>query len=188
MTGGRDRDRTCDFCRVKGARPPRAPTQHPAPHHIIAAQRPWQTEATRCCVWRSEASFLANLWQTALRAKLGDALRLVELRGFEPLTPCMPSMRGWFTKPCRTPCPHTTAQVAGAAEGWVVGWREVARSAVSGKSLARACTAVHGMDAGAIVGALPTTDWHLRCSAVLRQLRVERRANGQASSVMADRD
>jgi N-methylhydantoinase B/oxoprolinase/acetone carboxylase alpha subunit len=29
--------------------------------------------------------------------------------------------------------------------------REVTRSAVSGKSLAWACTVVHGMDAGAIV-------------------------------------
>jgi hypothetical protein len=48
-------------------------------------------EATRCCVWQSEASSLANLWQTALRAKVDDALCLVELRGFEPLTPCMPS-------------------------------------------------------------------------------------------------
>jgi hypothetical protein len=64
--GGRDRDRTCDFCRVKGARPPRAPTQHPAPHHIIAAQRLWRTGAIRRCVWQSEASSLANLWQAGL--------------------------------------------------------------------------------------------------------------------------
>jgi len=35
--------------------------------------------------------FLANLWQMALRVEAGDALCLVELRGFEPLTPCMPS-------------------------------------------------------------------------------------------------
>ena len=41
-------------------------------------------------MWQSEASFLANLWQTTLRAKVGDTLRLVKLRGFEPLTPCMP--------------------------------------------------------------------------------------------------
>jgi hypothetical protein len=34
--------------------------------------------------------FLANLWQMALRAEGEDALCLVELRGFEPLTPCMP--------------------------------------------------------------------------------------------------
>jgi DNA invertase Pin-like site-specific DNA recombinase len=31
---------------------------------------------------------------------------VVELRGFEPLTPCMPSMRGRFTTPCRTSCAH----------------------------------------------------------------------------------
>jgi hypothetical protein len=36
---------------------------------------------------------LANLWQTTLRAEEEDALCLVELRGFEPLTPCMPSCR-----------------------------------------------------------------------------------------------
>jgi hypothetical protein len=63
----------------------------PTLHRIVAAVWPWQMEATRCCVWQSEASFLANLWQTALRAGVDDALCLVELRGFEPLTPCMPS-------------------------------------------------------------------------------------------------
>jgi transposase-like protein len=34
--------------------------------------------------------FLANLRQMARRAEGEDALCLVELRGFEPLTPCMP--------------------------------------------------------------------------------------------------
>ena len=34
---------------------------------------------------------LADCWQTTLRAGAGDAKCLVELRGFEPLTPCMPS-------------------------------------------------------------------------------------------------
>jgi hypothetical protein len=34
---------------------------------------------------------LADCWQTTLRRMAGDALCLVELRGFEPLTPCMPS-------------------------------------------------------------------------------------------------
>jgi hypothetical protein len=61
--GGRDRDRTCDFCRVKGARAPHIPMRHSALHHNVAAQWLWRTEATQCCVWRSEASFLANLWQ-----------------------------------------------------------------------------------------------------------------------------
>jgi hypothetical protein len=47
--------------------------------------------------------FLANLWQMALTAEREDALCLVELRGFEPLTPCMPSRdphHGTHTKPC----------------------------------------------------------------------------------------
>jgi hypothetical protein len=79
---------------------------------------------------------------------------LVELRGFEPLTPCMPLMLGWFTMPCRTSRAHTTALVSGAVEGRVVRRREVACSAVSGKSLARApCVIVLGTNAGAIVSA-----------------------------------
>ena len=64
--------------------------------------------------------------------------RVERLAGIEPATPSLPSMRGWFTLPCSTSRSHTTAQVGGAAEGWVVGWREAARSAISGKSLARA--------------------------------------------------
>jgi hypothetical protein len=62
---------------------------------------------------------------------------VVELRGFEPLTPCMPLMCGWFTSPCATSPTHATGQVNGAAEGWIVRRREVTCSAVSGKSLAR---------------------------------------------------
>jgi hypothetical protein len=54
-----------------------------------------------------------------------------------PATPSLPSMRGWFTTPSRTSHPSTTAQVRSAALGWIMGGREVARSAVSGKSLAR---------------------------------------------------
>jgi hypothetical protein len=46
-------------------------------------------------------------------------------------------MRRRFATPCSTFRDHITAQVRGAAEGWVVGRREVACSAVSGKSLAR---------------------------------------------------
>jgi hypothetical protein len=61
--GGRDRFRTCGLCRVKGARPPRAPTSHPASHYNVTAQWWWRAKGTRCRVWRSEASFLANLWQ-----------------------------------------------------------------------------------------------------------------------------
>jgi hypothetical protein len=57
--------------------------------------------------------------------------------GFDPLTPCMPLMCGWFTSPCATSPTHATEQVKGAAEGWVVGRREVTCSEVSGKFLAR---------------------------------------------------
>ena len=39
------------------------------------------------------------------------ALCLVELRGFEPLTPCMRSMRRGFVLPCDTSHRYTTAQV-----------------------------------------------------------------------------
>jgi hypothetical protein len=60
--GGRDRDRTCDFCRVKGARAPHAPWLSYAKHQLVAAQRPWRPEATWCCTLCHEASFLANLW------------------------------------------------------------------------------------------------------------------------------
>jgi hypothetical protein len=63
--GGRDRDRTCDFCRVKGARAPRAPMRRPTWQHNVAGQRLSPTEATKCYVWHCEASFLANLWQLA---------------------------------------------------------------------------------------------------------------------------
>jgi hypothetical protein len=46
---------------------------------------------------RSET--LANLWQAALGGSAADALCLVELRGFEPLTPCMPCHPHPFTRP-----------------------------------------------------------------------------------------
>src|SRR5215213_3619435 len=55
----------------------------------------------------------------------------------DPATPSLPSMRRGFTPPCMTSRYHTTAQVRGAAEDRVARRREVARSAVSGKSLAR---------------------------------------------------
>jgi hypothetical protein len=111
---------------------------------------------------------------------------VVELRGFEPLTPCMPSMCGGFTTPCRTSRPHTTAQVRGAVEGWVMGRREATRSAVSGKSLARTpawpsmarawAPSFLSLDRKRLAppGALLSSD----------ECRVERRASGEASSVM----
>ena len=58
--------------------------------------------------------------------------------GIEPATPSLPSMRRWFTRPCSTSRPHTTAQVRSAVADWVVGRGEAACSAVSGKSLASA--------------------------------------------------
>jgi hypothetical protein len=80
---------------------------------------------------------LANLWQPALKAVGEDTLCLVELRGFEPLTPCTPSMRWRFTMLYGTPRRHTTAQVRRAAQSCVVGRREAARRSVPGKFLAR---------------------------------------------------
>ena len=99
--------------------------------------------------------------------------------GIEPATPSLPSMRGGFTTPCSTSCLYTTAQVSSAAKGWVVGRREAARSTVSGKSLARACTAVHDMDAGAIVRSPADSRLAPQVQCCPRQLRVERRANGE---------
>src|SRR5215207_4044372 len=88
---------------------PWAPTTGTPPSRWQPAS-PWRSSSASGWCWRSlsrpsrlprtvqraECSsnhgrrFLANLWQTALRARGEDALCLVELRGFEPLTPCMP--------------------------------------------------------------------------------------------------
>ena len=76
---------------------------------------------------------LANLWQTTLGGSAADALCLVELRGFEPLTPCMPSrdphhsahhkaLRSWMFQ---------RAKKTGA--WWLVG--------IPGAELLRACCA-----------------------------------------------
>ena len=59
--------------------------------------------------------------------------------------PSLPSVRRGFTPPVSTSRDHTTAQVTGGAEDRAVGRREGTCGAVSGKSLARACTVVHGM-------------------------------------------
>jgi hypothetical protein len=74
--------------------------------------------------------------------------------GIEPATPSLPSMRGGFTTPCSPSRTHTIAQVRGAAGSWVVGRREVARSAVSGKSLARD---QHGRSMARASGHRPTS-------------------------------
>jgi hypothetical protein len=70
---------------------------------------------------------LADRWQTTLRAEGGDALCLVELRGFEPLTACMPSRdpgKSSIMKP-RITNHHTKAVVVtrGVLRGLV--WLEV---------------------------------------------------------------
>ena len=65
----------------------------------------------------------------------------------QPATPSLPSMRGWLTPPCSTSSCHTFTQVKGTAEGWVVGRREAARSAVSGKFLADPCGLAYGTSA-----------------------------------------
>jgi integrase len=39
LAGGRDRDRTCDFCRVKRVRPPHTALQYQASHHVVPARR-----------------------------------------------------------------------------------------------------------------------------------------------------
>jgi hypothetical protein len=62
---------------------------------------------------------------------------VVELRGFEPLTPCMPSMLGWFTTPDDTFRAHTITQVGGIVAGWIMRWGKATRGADSGKFLAR---------------------------------------------------
>jgi hypothetical protein len=64
-------------------------------------------------------AFSGNLWQMALRAEGEDALCLVELRGFEPLTPCMPSRdpdRSGPTKPRITR--HATEAVVVTCGVW----------------------------------------------------------------------
>src|SRR4029450_13472182 len=83
-----------------GTPPPRWPPA--SPPRSSTAPQPWGRSLSRPlrpsrAAQHSECSsghgprFLANLWRMALRAEGEDALCLVELRGFEPLTPCMPS-------------------------------------------------------------------------------------------------
>ena len=92
-------------------------------------------------------------------------------------------MRGGFTTPCGTPCHHTTAQVKGGTEDWAVGLREVTRGAVFGKSLATTSGwSMARRRSGSPLRKLTA----LRCTAVFRRLRVERKANGEASPVMAN--
>ena len=99
---------------------------------------------------RLSERFLGRLLADDTAIVRGDTLCLVELRGFDPLTPCMPLMCGWFTSQRATSPSHATEQVRGAVEDRVVRRREAACSAVSGKSLARTLRAVDGTNTGAI--------------------------------------
>ena len=90
---------------------------------IYSAARRRSSSGSRCCwrslsrpsrahpnrstqrvFWRLPAALLVNLWQMTLRAEGGDALCLVELRGFEPLTPCMPCSFGPLSHPRSAAC------------------------------------------------------------------------------------
>jgi hypothetical protein len=62
MVGGRDRDRTCDFCRVKETRAPRVTSVADALHHNLAAQRPRRRKVKWGCTPVSRGVSLANLW------------------------------------------------------------------------------------------------------------------------------
>jgi hypothetical protein len=80
------------------------PYVQPASGRVHAAAAVHFLGATSCGRQSADASSetLANLWQAALSGCPADALCLVELRGFEPLTPCMPSRdpdRSGPTKP-----------------------------------------------------------------------------------------
>jgi hypothetical protein len=59
--------------------------RHPASHHNIAVQRLWRTGATQRCVWHSEASFLANLWQLGRDPPARPTIQ--QARQFQRLTP-----------------------------------------------------------------------------------------------------
>jgi hypothetical protein len=51
----------------------------------------WRSKEAKSALKAAMSETLANLWQATLSGRPGVALCLVELRGFEPLTPCMPS-------------------------------------------------------------------------------------------------
>ena len=127
------------MCSVTAMRPARF-----EPYLILHSQSCWS--AGLLALWRRadpSHPIPTRMW-SAPTAPDGDppAFPLVSLAveppaGIEPATPSLPSMRRWFTPPRTTSCTHTTARVRGAVEGCIVGRSEVARSTVSGKSLAR---------------------------------------------------
>ena len=58
--------------------------------------RPTRTAQHSECSNGHGPRFWQNLWQMVLRAGVEGALCLVELRGFEPLTPCIPLTSRWL--------------------------------------------------------------------------------------------
>jgi hypothetical protein len=72
----------------------------------LEAQPPLNTARVRTATGRVSG----NLWQMAFRAGVKVALRLVELRGFEPLTPCMPCHPHPLTRPSAA-SPRTASAV-----------------------------------------------------------------------------
>jgi hypothetical protein len=64
--------------------------------------------ATQSVLTIADSETLANLRQATLSGNPGVALCLVELRGFEPLTPCMPGHPHHLTRPSAT-SPDTTS-------------------------------------------------------------------------------
>jgi hypothetical protein len=103
--------------------------------------------------------------------------------GIEPATPSLPSMRGWFATPCAALRSPATAQVGEAAKGWMVGRRAATRRAVSGKSLARNVHGCLSRERQRCCHRSYHKPQHLRRTALLGQLRVERRVSGESSSV-----
>jgi hypothetical protein len=77
--------------------------------------------------------------------------RAARQSGIGTLTPSLPSMRGWFTPPYTAFRCHTTAQVKGAARDRGVGGARLRVAQFLANLWQGPCTAVHGMDAGAIV-------------------------------------
>ena len=72
------------------------------------------------------AAFSGNLWQTTLRAEVEDALCLVEPRGVEPLTSCMPCHPRRFTRSSAALLGTTSSLLRGLVRQSAVVGREVA--------------------------------------------------------------
>jgi hypothetical protein len=70
----------------------------------------------------ASSEILANLWQATAEGNPADALCLVELRGFEPLTPCMPSRdprHGAHHEPSRSRALHQSRKTGAWWFVWV---------------------------------------------------------------------